>query len=101
MMVKAHVSPGFFAKTKPQIEQRSKNDHPENNRPSPQCGQRFRSPRPSAVPINFGREGTTVLDRSSSFHGLPGRGRTTSQWRQSPDRRSQSAPVIRNLHHQS
>ena len=57
MMVKAHVSPGLRAKTKPQIEQRSSWDHPENSRPSPQCGQRLRSPRRSAVLINFEREG--------------------------------------------
>ena len=57
MMVKAHVSPGLRAKTKPQIEHRSSWDHPENSRPSPQCGQRLRSPRRSAVLINFEREG--------------------------------------------
>ena len=57
MIVKAHVSPGLRAKTKPQIEQRSSWDHPENSRPSPQCGQRLRSPRRSAVLINFEREG--------------------------------------------
>jgi hypothetical protein len=56
-MVKAHVSPGLRAKTKPQTEQRSSWDHPENSRPSPQCGQRLRSPRRSAVPIKFEREG--------------------------------------------
>src|SRR4029453_1482697 len=56
-MTKAHVSPGLRAKTKPQIEQRSRWDQPENSRPSPQCGQRLRSPRRSAVPINFEREG--------------------------------------------
>src|SRR5688500_18937685 len=55
MMVKAHVSPGLGTKTKPQIEQRSSWDHPENSRPSPQCGQRLRSPRRSAVMINFER----------------------------------------------
>ena len=57
MMVKAQVSPGLAAKTKPQIEQRSSWVHPENSRPSPQCGQRLRSPRRSAGPINFEREG--------------------------------------------
>jgi hypothetical protein len=57
MMVKAHVSPGLGAKTRPQIEQRSSWDHPEKSRPSPQWGQRFRSPRPIAVLINFDREG--------------------------------------------
>ena len=57
MMVKAHVSPGFRAKIKPQTEQRSRWDHPENSGPSPQCGQRLRSPRRSAVPINFERDG--------------------------------------------
>src|SRR5215216_1838811 len=57
MMVKAHVSPGLRAKPKPQIEQHSSWDHPENSRPSPQCGQRLRSPRRSAVLINFEREG--------------------------------------------
>jgi hypothetical protein len=57
MMVKGHVSPEFRTKTKPQIEQRSRWDHPENSRPSPQCGQRPRSPRQSAVRINFEREG--------------------------------------------
>jgi hypothetical protein len=56
MMVKAHVSPGLRAKTKPQIEQRSSWDHLEKSRPSPQCGQRLRSPRRSAVLINFERE---------------------------------------------
>ena len=53
MIVKAHVSPAFRAKTRPQTEQRSKKDHPENRRPSPQCGQRLRRPRPSAVAMNF------------------------------------------------
>jgi hypothetical protein len=57
MMVKAHVSPGLRAKTKPQIEQRSSWTHPENSRPPPQCGQRLRSPRRSAVLISFEREG--------------------------------------------
>jgi len=57
MMVKAQVSPGLRVKTNPQCEQRSSWDHPENIRPSPQCGQRLRSPRRSAVPINFEREG--------------------------------------------
>src|SRR5262245_61662750 len=56
-MMKAHVSPGLRVKTKPQIEQRSNWDHPENSGPSPQCGQRLRNPRPSAVRINVGREG--------------------------------------------
>src|SRR5688572_8365334 len=56
-MVKAHVSPGLGAKTKPQIEQRSSWDHPEKSRPSPQCGQRLRSPRRIAVLINVDREG--------------------------------------------
>src|SRR5262245_23725298 len=56
-MVKAQVSPGLRVKTKPQIEQRSNCDHPENSGPSPQCGQRLRNPRRSAVPINFDREG--------------------------------------------
>ena len=53
MIVKAHVSPAFRAKTRPHTEQRSKKDHPENRRPSPQCGQRLRRPRPSAVAMNF------------------------------------------------
>jgi hypothetical protein len=57
MMTKAHVSPGLRTKTKPQLEQRSSWDHPENSRPSPQCGQRWRSPRQSVVRINFEREG--------------------------------------------
>src|SRR5688572_7678423 len=57
MMVNAHVSPGLRAKTKPQIEQRSRWDQSENSRPSPQCGQRLRSPRRSAVLINFQRKG--------------------------------------------
>ncbi len=56
-MMKAHVSPGLRVKTKPQIEQRSSWDHPENSGPSPQCGQRLRNPRRSAVLINFEREG--------------------------------------------
>jgi hypothetical protein len=56
-MMKAHVSPGLRAKTKPQLEQRSKWDHPENSGPSPQCGQRLRNPRRTAVLINFEREG--------------------------------------------
>ena len=56
MMVKAHVSPGLRVKTKLQIEQRSSWDHPENSRPSPQCGQRLRSPRRSAVLNKFERE---------------------------------------------
>jgi hypothetical protein len=60
MMLKAHVSPGLRAKTKPQIEHRSSWDYPENSRPSPQCGQRLRNPRRSAVLINFEREGVTL-----------------------------------------
>jgi len=56
-MLNAHVSPGLRAKTRPQTEQRSKNDHPEKSRPWPQCGQRLRNPRPRAVAINFDREG--------------------------------------------
>ena len=56
MMVKAHVSPGLRTKTNLQIEQRSSWDHPENSRPSPQCGQRLRSPRRSAVMITFERD---------------------------------------------
>src|SRR5688500_10639058 len=57
MMVKAHVSPGLRPKTKPHIEHCSRWDHPENSRPSPQCGQRLRSPRQSAVLIKLEREG--------------------------------------------
>jgi hypothetical protein len=53
MIVKAHVSPGLRTKIKPQIEQHSRWDQPENSGPSPQCGQRLRSPRRSAVVINF------------------------------------------------
>src|SRR5688500_12465325 len=53
MMVKAHVSPGLRTKTRPQLEQRLRSDQPANNRPSPQCGHRLRSPRQSAVPIKF------------------------------------------------
>src|SRR5687767_10295266 len=60
MMVKAQVSPGLRAKTKPQIEQRSRSDQPEKSRPLPQCGQRLRSPRQSAVRINFEREGVSL-----------------------------------------
>ena len=56
-IVKAHVSPGLRVKTKPQIEHRSNWDHPENSRPSPQCGQRLRNQRQSAVLIDFEREG--------------------------------------------
>src|SRR4030095_10000689 len=56
-MVKAHVSPGLRVKTKPQIEQRSSWDHPENSDPSPQCGQRLSNPPPSVVLIDFEREG--------------------------------------------
>jgi hypothetical protein len=66
MMVKAHVSPGLRAKTKPQIEHRSSWDHPENSRPSPQCGHRLRRPRRSAVLINFDREGVIHKCVSSS-----------------------------------
>jgi len=44
-------------KTRPQVEQRSHWDHPENSGPWPQCGQRLRNPRRSAVPINVEREG--------------------------------------------
>src|SRR5262245_23976423 len=58
-MVKAHVSPGLRAKTRPQLEHRSSWDHPENSGPSPQCGQRLRNPRRSAVLVNFEREDTT------------------------------------------
>src|SRR2546426_10876304 len=61
-MMKAHVSPGLRAKTKPQIEQRSNWDHPENSGPSPQCGQRLRNPRRSAVLINFEREGVILRE---------------------------------------
>ena len=61
MMVKAHVSPGLREKTRPQIEQCSNWDQPENSGPSPQCGQRLRSPRHSAVPIRFEREGLVRL----------------------------------------
>src|SRR5687768_11803237 len=46
MMVKAHVSPGLSSKTKPQLEQLSNWDQPENSRPWPQCGQRLRIPAP-------------------------------------------------------
>ena len=66
MMVKAHVSPGFRAKIKPQTEQRSRWDHPENSGPSPQCGQRLRSPRRSAVPIDFERNDRMLELRSFS-----------------------------------
>src|SRR6187455_2259932 len=57
MMVKAHVSPGFRAKTRPHTAQRSRCDRPEKSWPSPQWGQRLRSPRRSAVPITLAREG--------------------------------------------
>jgi hypothetical protein len=57
MMVNAHVSPGLREKTRPQIAQRSNWDQPENSCPSPQCGQRLRSPRESAVPISCERVG--------------------------------------------
>jgi len=69
MMTKAHVSPGLRTKTKPQLEQRSSWDHPENSRPSPQCGQRWRSPRQSVVRIKFEREGmaSAAAGTSSGF----------------------------------
>ena len=56
MMVKAQVSPAFRAKIRPHTAQDSKNDQPENRRPLPQCGQRLRSPRASAVAISFRSE---------------------------------------------
>jgi hypothetical protein len=52
MIVKAQVSPGLRSKTRPQVEQRSRWDHPENSLPSPQCGHRLRKPRPRVVAIN-------------------------------------------------
>ena len=51
------MSPAFRAKTNPHTEQRSRKDQPENRCPSPQCGQRLRRPRPSAVTLSFHVEG--------------------------------------------
>src|SRR5688572_29600249 len=52
MTVKAHVSPAFRSKTRPQMAQRSTWDHPENSRPTTQYGQRLRSPRRNALRMN-------------------------------------------------
>src|SRR5262249_37102985 len=68
-MMKAHVSPGLRVKTKPQTEQRSNWDHPENSGPSPQCGQRLRNPRPSAVLMIFEREGVIHRCRNARLVG--------------------------------
>jgi ATP-binding protein involved in chromosome partitioning len=65
MMVKAQVSPGLRVNTRPQVEQCSSWVQPENSRPSPQCGQRLRSPRDSAVPINFERD--VVIDDCGDY----------------------------------
>ena len=63
---------GIRTKTKPQIEQRSRWDHPENSLPSPQCGQRLRSPRRSAVLTNFEREGAlAIVFHACSFDHCP------------------------------
>src|SRR5262245_374826 len=68
-MMKAQVSPGLRVKTKPQTEQRSNWDHPENSGPSPQCGQRLRNPRPSAVLMIFEREGVIHRCRNARLVG--------------------------------
>src|SRR5687768_12985500 len=65
MIVNAHVSPGFRTKTRPQLEQRATSDQPANSGPSPQCGQRLRSPRPSAA-ITVLREGVMTLTMRDS-----------------------------------
>src|SRR4029453_17740975 len=68
-MVKAHVSPGFGTNTRPQTEQRSSWCHLEKSRPSPQCGQRLRSPRRRTVRISFEREGVIGAWKPSPVPG--------------------------------
>ena len=83
-MVKAQVSPELRANTRPQTEHLSKNDHPENSRPSPQCGQRLRSPRRRTVTIivestgirsvSMDQKETAVRSTSPALQRTPGIG---------------------------
>jgi hypothetical protein len=65
MMVKAHVSPGLREKTKPHVAQLQAETTRKTAAPSPQRWQRLRSPRRSAVLINFVCEGVMTGNRSA------------------------------------